>query len=527
VKGKNDNLTQSWQTAPAPKARRGRKRSTEEVMDPLLETDEVSAFSDHVSHDSDHHLVPDETLAPVGEGEAYSGDALELYLRQMGSIAMLSREQELALADRLETMRRRYRHAVLANWSILRHVIGTFEEIRAGQLSLDRTIDVFPSHGLTSERIRRQMPHHLGKLARLLEEAVVEFSGLLRAGKSASRARLRRQWRQRLRLAVKLAEELSPRTELLDRWADELQSQVGAMQVLAQQIETPGRAAAELELRTRRVKELRNLILQVQATPEELAAMVRVLNRRRALYQEARRDLASANLRLVVSIAKRYRGRGLAFADLIQEGNSGLMRAVDKFDYHLGFKFGTYATWWIRQAVTRALADQARTVRIPCHQVGVLAAIERVRGELTIRHGREPTADEIAAALDIKPEDVKALRKAGSPPVSLHEPLGGDEEFTLQESLHDEDRDPAQNADLRLLKERLAEVLMSLAPRDREVIELRYGLRDGRVRTLDEVAELFGITRERIRQIEARGLLKLRQPERSARLEDFVEKDEN
>jgi RNA polymerase primary sigma factor len=237
--------------------------------------------------------------------------------------------------------------------------------------------------------------------------------------------------------------------------------------------------------------------------------------------------LAEGNLRLVVAIAKRYRGRGLAFADLIQEGNRGLMRAVDKFEHRMGFKFGTYATWWIRQGITRALADHARTVRVPCHQVSTLAAMERVRGELVVQHGREPTVEEIAAMLGVTPEETRSLRAVARHPLSLHEPLGGDAERALGDFLNDPSTvDPDQTADQHLLRERIAEVLRSLTPREREVIELRFGLRDGHPRTLDEVAKSYGITRERIRQIEARGLLKLRQPLRSQRLAGFAETEE-
>jgi RNA polymerase primary sigma factor len=229
-------------------------------------------------------------------------------------------------------------------------------------------------------------------------------------------------------------------------------------------------------------------------------------------------------LRLVVSIAKRYRSRGLPFADLIQEGNRGLMRAVDKYEHRLGFKFGTYATWWIRQGITRALADHARTVRVPCHQVGMLAAIERVRGELSVATGKEPTVEEIAAVLGVKAEETRSLRVVGRHPVSLHEPVGGEGERALEDFLSDHGSiNPGQTVDQRLLRERVGEVLRSLAPREREVIELRFGLRDGHPRTLDEVAKVYGITRERIRQIEARGLLKLRQPLRSQRLAEFAD----
>jgi RNA polymerase primary sigma factor len=231
-------------------------------------------------------------------------------------------------------------------------------------------------------------------------------------------------------------------------------------------------------------------------------------------------------LRLVVSIAKRYRGRGLPFADLIQEGNRGLMRAVDKYEHRMGFKFGTYATWWIRQGIQRALHDHGRTVRVPCHQVGALAAIERVRIELTGELSREPTIEEIAAKLGSKVDETRSLRVVGRHPVSLHEPVGDDGERALEDFLSDtHEPNPGEHVDNMLLRERLTEVLRSLAPREREVIELRFGLVDGHPKTLDEVAQLYNITRERIRQIEARGLLKLRHASRSSRLEPFTEQE--
>jgi RNA polymerase primary sigma factor len=451
-------------------------------------------------------------------------DTLGLYLRQMGSIPLLSRKEELELAQRLETARRRFRHAALSNWRVLGHVVETFERIQAGQLAVDPNIDVVTSLGLSRDQILARLPHNLPTLRYLLEESTVEFQQLLRATTSAAQRRVRRSLWRRLRKASILAEELSPRIDLLERWSEELWDLGNQMDVLVRQSNAGGRSAADREQRTKVVKELRNLMLQVQATPEELNRLVHVLQRRRVAHQRARRELAEGNLRLVVSIAKRYRGRGLPFADLIQEGNRGLMRAVDKYEHRLGFKFGTYATWWIRQGITRALADHARTVRVPCHQVGMLAAIERVRGELAVKQGREPTVEEIAATLGVTPEETRSLRVVGRHPVSLHDPLGGDGERALEDFLSDAGAtNPGQAVDQHLLKERIAEVLRSLTPREREVIELRFGLRDGHPRTLDEVARTYGITRERIRQIEARGLLKLRQPNRSQRLAEFAE----
>jgi RNA polymerase primary sigma factor len=214
----------------------------------------------------------------------------------------------------------------------------------------------------------------------------------------------------------------------------------------------------------------------------------------------------------------------LSFADLIQEGNGGLMRAVDKYDHRLGYKFGTYATWWIRQGITRALSDLSRTVRVPCHRVGLLRALERVRGELTVQLGREPNTEEVAAELGVTPEEVRSLRPLAQQPLSLQETFGNDDEQSAASFLADRsEANPGEETDRHLLRERIDEVLRSLPPRDREVIELRFGLRDGQPRSLEEVSRSFGITRERIRQIEARGLLKLRQPERMDRLAGFLE----
>ena len=416
------------------------------------------------------------------EDDVKAADALGLYLKQMGCIPLLNREQEAELTTRLDRLRARYRHAALWSWSVLARVVETFDRIRAGELVLERTVDVMPGQGLTHERIRGRLPRHLNALRRCIEEHA--HGPERKRGAAGHKA-----WAP-LRKAVRLAEELSPRTELIDGWAEELERAGG----------------------------------KPNGLPAAPAWLLKVIRRRRDLYRQARRELAQANLRLVVSIAKKYRGRGLPFGDLIQEGNSGLMRAVDKYDPQLGFKFGTYATWWIRQGVTRALADHGRMVRVPSHHAGTLAAIDRVRGELTARHGREPTEPEMAKALGIRLEDLKALNAVGRPPMSLHEPLGSDEEGTWAHFLSDtETAAPGEAADRHLLKERIDEVLRCLPPRDREVLELRFGLKDGRARTLDEISQHFGITRERIRQIENRGLSRLRQPDQSNRLAQFAE----
>jgi RNA polymerase primary sigma factor len=484
-------------------------------------------FTADESDDADETATEEATAAPAEALEAEDShapdDALGLYLRQMGAIPLLSRDQELALAERLELKRRRFRHAAMMNWRTLAAIVDTFERVRAGQLALDPTIDVVTTLGLSRDRILQRMPHNLKTMHKLIEAADADFRRL-RAGSSAGQIRLRRDLWFRLRKAVRLAEELSPRIDLLDRWTDELRNLSRQMVQLDLQKDAGDRSSADRERRTKAAKQLRDLTHEVRSSSEDLARLARVLEHRRVEYQKARRELAEGNLRLVVSIAKRYRSRGLPFSDLIQEGNRGLMRAVDKYEHRLGYKFGTYATWWIRQGITRALADHARTIRVPCHQVGTLAAVERVRGELSIAQGREPTVEEIAAVLGVTAEETQSLRVVARHPVSLHEPLGGDGERALEDFLDDPDAaNPGQQVDQHLLRERIAEVLRSLTPREREVIELRFGLRDGQPRTLEEVARAYGITRERIRQIEARGLLKLRQPLRSQRLAEFAE----
>ncbi len=256
-------------------------------------------------------------------------------------------------------------------------------------------------------------------------------------------------------------------------------------------------------------------------TPEE---EIELATRMAQGDEYARKRLSEANLRLVVSIAKRYVGRGMQFLDLIQEGNLGLIKAVEKFDHTKGFKFSTYATWWIRQAITRAIADQARTIRIPVHMVETINKVKKVTSQLLHKNGHEPTAEEIAAELDMLPDKVREIMRVAQEPVSLETPIGEEEDSHLGDFIPDEDAPaPAEAASHTLLKEQLGDVLQTLTPREEKVLKLRFGLEDGRSRTLEEVGKEFNVTRERIRQIEAKALRKLRHPSRSKKLKDFLD----
>lgn len=490
------------------------------ILDDGLDLDDEDEETS--SEEQNGEEAPAEEASPLDDYSGGPDDALGLYLRQMGAIRLLTRHEELTLAEALERSRNRFRHAAMLCVQVVARAEQTLKRVQDGLTPIDPTIDVYSTEELrlSREQILQRMPHNLPLIRRLLRKESEGFS----AGFLLTDRKARRNWRveryRRLAKLSRLMNELSPRTELIERWVDEIGDLADEMKHLLRSC----RDAATPADRAKRTQLLHDAQLKVQLTAEELIAAARILHRRRRAYQKVRRELAEANLRLVVSIAKNYRNRGLPFADLIQEGNRGLMRAVDKYEHRRGFKFGTYATWWIRQGVQRALADHARTVRVPCHQIGLMAKIERKRSELSIATGREPSAEELATALGVKAEETRSLRAVGRQPVSLHEPVGGDGERALEDFLSDGGNpNPGEHVDQRLLRERISEVLRSLAPRERDVIELRFGLRDGTPRTLDEVAKQYGITRERIRQIEARGLLKLRQPTRATRLEEFAD----
>lgn len=494
------------------------------VSQPVAEDDDLDEDEEEDDEDDAEEskaVVTDRPRAtPDDDDDTSADDTLGVYLRQMGAIPLLNRPQEIVMATALESARDRFRQAALLCGPILQKILATFRRVKAGELVIDPLIDVVTSRGKTREAILRRLPINLATLQRFLHRVEADFVALQRAESAAGRRRLRKQYWRTMHKAARIAGELSPRTEVLEIWMADFVRQAADF---LNQFNRPARSASA-KVRVQQAKTQRERVRPFLALESDLEMLVRVLPTRQVHYQKARRALAEANLRLVVSIAKRYRNRGLPFADLIQEGNRGLMRAVDKYEYRMGFKFGTYATWWIRQGITRALADHARTVRVPCHQIGMLAAVERVRCELVLKLGKEPSVDDIAKELKVTAPEVRSLRAVGRHPVSLNDPIGDDGERALEDFLGDRgETNPGEMVDQCLLKDRMLEVLRSLSQREREVLELRFGLDDGTPKTLDEVARRYGITRERIRQIESRGLLKLRQPPRSNRLAGFAD----
>jgi RNA polymerase primary sigma factor len=452
-------------------------------------------------------------------------DPVRMYLTQMGEIPLLTRQQEISLAKKIEVTRKRFRRRVLECDYALSNVVDTLRRVHTGDLPFDRTVKVSLTENLEKDKILQRMPHNLKTLEHLLNEDVEDFSRSLDARLSDDeRRKLRRSLRIRRRKAVTLVEELSIRTQKVQPLMKKLEQISVRMDDLQRQIvELDGQRAAK-EDRANLEKELRDLMMITLEDPESLRKRVESITVRFTEYEQAKRDLSGGNLRLVVSIAKKYRNRGLSFLDLIQEGNTGLMRAVDKYEYRRGYKFSTYATWWIRQAITRAIADQARTIRIPVHMIETMSKLRNVSKKLLQALGREPTIEETAQEAGISVEETRRVLKISRHPISLDRPVGESEDSYFGEFIEDDGAEsPVSAATQEMLKDKIEQVLKTLTYREREIIKLRYGLGDGYTYTLEEVGRIFKVTRERVRQIEAKAVRKLQHPVRSRQLEGFLD----
>ena len=460
------------------------------------------------------------TSAPSNAGN----DPIRMYLAQMAEIPLLTRPEEISLAKRIEVTRKRFRRAILGcSWS-MQTTVDTLQRVHEGKLPFDRTIKVSLTERLTKEQIQSRMPHNLATLVRLVERSKADFRVLVNKRTGADEARTARlRFRRDRAKSLTLVEELSLRTRRVQPLLKVLRGMSARMDRLQQELRLLDHGHGSRDDRADLRKELRDLMLSTLESPRSLRTRVSALEKLQTEYEAAKRNLSAANLRLVVSIAKKYRNRGLSFLDLIQEGNTGLMRAVDKYEYRRGFKFSTYATWWIRQAITRAIADQARTIRIPVHMIDVLSKLRTTAKRLLHELGREPTTEEMSQAAGVPLDEARRVLDMGRQPMSLDRPVGESEDASFSEFVEDLSAEsPTQSATNGLLKDRIDSLLKTLTFREREIIRLRYGLTDGYTYTLEEVGRIFRVTRERVRQIEAKAVKKLQHPVRSRQLESFL-----
>ena len=453
-----------------------------------------------------------------------ANDPIRMYLAQMAEIPLLTREEEISLAKRIEVTRKRFRRAILGCGFAMRSTVETLRRVHEGRLPFDRTIKVSLTERLTKEQILARMPHNLATLGRLMNQSHEDFKLLISTRTERATARQARQRFRRIRgKTLTLVEELSLRTRRVQPLMKLLAGMSERMDRLQADLRRMKAGELSCDDRADMRKELRDLMLSTQESPTSLRNRVASLDKLKAEYEAAKRNLSAANLRLVVSIAKKYRNRGLSFLDLIQEGNTGLMRAVDKYEYRRGFKFSTYATWWIRQAITRAIADQARTIRIPVHMIDLLSKLRATAKRLLHELGREPTPEEIADSAEVSLEDARRVLDMGRQPMSLDRPIGESEDASFSELVEDlGSSSPTESTTHGLLRDKLDSLLKTLTYREREIIRLRYGLTDGYTYTLEEVGRIFRVTRERVRQIEAKAVKKLQHPVRAKQLENFL-----
>ncbi len=477
--------------------------------------------------ESDEQTVADEMLEKellAPETARRIDDPIRTYLTQMGQIPLLDRKAEIMLARKIEIARMDFRRKMLQCDYCARNALDLLQQIHQGALSFDRTIRTSPAENLAKNTIKKRLPVNCGTVSKLLK---MNQSLLKKAVKSQDgkpdKAALKRIHKNRRKIAT-LLEELSLRTTRIQPMKNKLHSISQKMHQLEQIIENGANLYYTSEDIEAVKQELDGLQELVNETPKLLDKRLRTMDKVFTQYEHAKRMLSSANLRLVVSIAKKYRNRGLSFLDIIQEGNTGLMRAVDKYEYRRGYKFSTYATWWIRQAITRAIADHARTIRIPVHMIETMSRLRAASKILHQKFGREASVEEIAKEAEMSVEETRRVLKISRHPVSLDRPIGDSEDSLFGDFIEDDAVDsPVASATQEMLKERIDIILKTLSYREREIIKLRYGIGDGYTYTLEEVGRIFKVTRERVRQVEAKAIRKLQHPVRARKLEGFLD----
>jgi len=478
----------------------------------------ITIFQDGSEEDIDQAL--DITANITAEPEKWNSDPIRLYLSQMANIPLLTKEEEVIYSKRIEKWRRAFRRSVLGSPFGLQTAFQTLTKIFHGQLAFERTI----SEKLSKTQVLHRIPQCLRTLGPMLNSTSADFDLLVRKSvKKSTKPQVRQRIKQRHHRALLLVEEMNLRNRRVHAIMKQLETTSARMDEILRLLNDSSTNMMP-DRRTLLEKELRRLIRTVQESPKALRRRCEEMKRLLREYEEAKNDMCKSNLRLVIAVAKKYRNRGIGFLDLIQEGNTGLMRAIDKFEYRRGFKFSTYAIWWIRQAITRAIAEQSRTIRIPVQMIDTLSQIRNVTRDIYQATGRQASMHEIAETTGVSVEEIRKAMMMGANPISLEHPIGEAEDGCFGELVADTSAErPESSASNDLLKKEIGELLKVLTHREREIIKLRFGLDNGYSYTLEEVGRIFRVSRERVRQIEQKAVEKLQQPGRCRHLASFLQ----